>query len=230
MRKAVMKVRWLLDEEARLQGLVWAHGSLRCICNKPGPSQPTTCTGRADDPIVATGSGVWLAHLSLGGRSDRLPQVFAQPWVIAQQRDLVALVYPFVPSPVSGIFRFFPSGERRIKSVAIAVFGGATWLLQRSIGSPLAPEPGNATAGERVWMQLAEIGWWILGARVAVGIVRLVVVLENQPRETKIIWDLLAGVIYTATTLAVVAALRAACVVCRRDDSETLALGAQSGN
>jgi hypothetical protein len=57
--------------------------------------------------------------------------------------------------------------------------------MQRSIGSPVAAEPGDATAGERVWMQLAEIGWWILGARVAVGIVRLVVVLENKPRETK---------------------------------------------
>ena len=33
---------------------------------------------------------------------------------------------------------------------------------------------------------------------------RLVVVLENRPRETKIISDLLAGAIYTATTLAVV--------------------------
>jgi small-conductance mechanosensitive channel/CRP-like cAMP-binding protein len=88
--------------------------------------------------------------------------------------------------------------------IRVAVFGAATWLMHRAIGSPLAPQPGDTTAGERVWMQLAEIGWWMLGARVAVGIVRLVVVLENRPRETKIISDLLAGAIYTATTLAVV--------------------------
>jgi small-conductance mechanosensitive channel/CRP-like cAMP-binding protein len=89
-------------------------------------------------------------------------------------------------------------------AIRITVFGVATWLMQRAIGSPVAPQLRAATTGEQIWMRLAEIGWWILGARVAVGIVRLVVVLENQPRETKIVSDLLAGVIYTATALAVV--------------------------
>ena len=88
--------------------------------------------------------------------------------------------------------------------IRVAVFGVATWLLDRAIGSPVAPQRHPATTGEQIWMQLAETGWWILGARVAVGVVRLVVVLENQPRETKIVSDLLAGAIYTATTLAVV--------------------------
>lgn len=88
--------------------------------------------------------------------------------------------------------------------IRVTVFGVATWLMQRAIGSPVAPQLHAATTGEQIWAQLAEIGWWILGARVAVGIVRLVVVLENQPRETKIVSDLLAGAIYTATALAVV--------------------------
>ena len=52
--------------------------------------------------------------------------------------------------------------------------------------------------------QIVLIGWWMLGARVAVGLIRLVVVLENRPRETQIISDLLAGAIYIATALAVV--------------------------
>jgi small-conductance mechanosensitive channel/CRP-like cAMP-binding protein len=88
--------------------------------------------------------------------------------------------------------------------IRITVFGVATWLVQCAIGSPVAPQFQAATATEQIWMRLVEIGWWILGARVAVGIVRLVVVLENQPRETKIVSDLLAGAIYTAMTLAVV--------------------------
>jgi small-conductance mechanosensitive channel len=86
----------------------------------------------------------------------------------------------------------------------VVIFVVATWLMHRAIGSPFAPRLGSATTRERVWMQIAGIGWWMLGARVAVGVVQLVVVLENRPRETKIISDLLAGVIYTATTLAVV--------------------------
>jgi hypothetical protein len=44
----------------------------------------------------------------------------------------------------------------------------------------------------------------MLGARVAVGLVRLVVVLESRPRETRIIPDLLVSVIYIATALAVI--------------------------
>jgi small-conductance mechanosensitive channel/CRP-like cAMP-binding protein len=87
--------------------------------------------------------------------------------------------------------------------IRVAVFGVATWLMQRAIGSPVAPRLDATTTGEEIWMHLAEIGWWMLGARVAVGIVQLVVVLENQPRETKIVSDLLAGAIYTATILSV---------------------------
>ncbi|HUN42493.1 MAG TPA: mechanosensitive ion channel family protein [Acetobacteraceae bacterium] len=87
--------------------------------------------------------------------------------------------------------------------IRVTVFGAATWFMRRAIGSPVTPHLRAATTGEQIWMQLAEIGWWILGARVAVDIVRLVVVLENQPRETKIVSDLVAGAIYTATILSV---------------------------
>ena len=86
----------------------------------------------------------------------------------------------------------------------IAVFAALTWLLERAVGSPVAPEFHATLPGERIWGQLVQIGWWMLGARVAVGIVGLVVVLENRPRETQIVSDLLAGAIYTATALAVI--------------------------
>lgn len=86
----------------------------------------------------------------------------------------------------------------------IVAFAALTWLMRFEVGSPLMPQFGAASPGERLWAHLAEIGWWMLGARVAVGIVRLVVVLENRPRETQIISDLLAGAIYIATALAVI--------------------------
>jgi small-conductance mechanosensitive channel/CRP-like cAMP-binding protein len=86
----------------------------------------------------------------------------------------------------------------------IVVFAALTWLMRLSVGSPLAPELRGAAPGERLWAHLVELGWWILGARVAVGIVRVVVVLENRPRETQIVSDLLAGAIYIATALAVI--------------------------
>jgi small-conductance mechanosensitive channel/CRP-like cAMP-binding protein len=82
-------------------------------------------------------------------------------------------------------------------------FGVLTWLLQLAIGSPIRPSP-LLTASAHIWAVVVEIGWWALGARAAVGALRLVVVLEGRPRETQIISDLLAGAIYIASGLAVV--------------------------
>ena len=86
----------------------------------------------------------------------------------------------------------------------VVIFAVLTWLMQLAVGSPLEPQFHASAPGEYVWAQLAEIGWWMVGARVAVGVLRLVVVLENRPRETQIVSDLLAGAIYIATTLAVI--------------------------
>lgn len=88
--------------------------------------------------------------------------------------------------------------------VRVVAFAALTWLLRHAVGSPLAPRLATALPGERVWAQLVEIGWWMLGARVAVGVLRLVVVLEDKPRETQIVSDLLASAIYVATALSVV--------------------------
>jgi small-conductance mechanosensitive channel/CRP-like cAMP-binding protein len=89
-------------------------------------------------------------------------------------------------------------------AIRTGVFAVLTWLMQLAVGSPVAPRFPVAVSAERLWAQLAEVGWWIVGARVAVGILRLVVVLENRPRETQIISDLLAAAIYIATCLAVI--------------------------
>jgi small-conductance mechanosensitive channel/CRP-like cAMP-binding protein len=87
--------------------------------------------------------------------------------------------------------------------IRVAVFAALTWLLEYAVGSPVAPSPLLSPSAQ-VWARLVEIGWWALGARVAVGFLRFVIVLEARPRETQIISDLLAGAIYTATGLAVV--------------------------
>jgi small-conductance mechanosensitive channel/CRP-like cAMP-binding protein len=87
--------------------------------------------------------------------------------------------------------------------IRLLTFGCLTWLLQRSVGLPRVSSP-LPSPGLQVWAGLVEICWWILGARVVVGILRLIVVLEGRPRETQIVSDLLAGATYTATGLAVV--------------------------
>ena len=86
----------------------------------------------------------------------------------------------------------------------IMVLALMTLLVERVLGSPLRPRYGNRHEGEQFWEQLIVAGWWIAVAQVAVGFARLLVVLENKPRESRIVSDLMAGVIYVATALAVI--------------------------
>ena len=85
------------------------------------------------------------------------------------------------------------------------VFAAASVCVVRLFGSPLAPGLAGLGARAGFWAQLVEAGWWLLGARVAVSFMRLALVLENRPRETRILSDLLGGAIYVGAVLALVA-------------------------
>ena len=86
---------------------------------------------------------------------------------------------------------------------SIAIFITLTLLLRHILGSPLRPNFNSAYPGAQVWEKLIEAGWWLLGARGAVGLMRLVVILEDRPRETQIISDLAAAAIYISAALAI---------------------------
>ena len=84
------------------------------------------------------------------------------------------------------------------------IFAVLTIVVQRLLGSPLHPQYSTIYSGRSFWDHLIETGWWILAAGVAISVVRIVVVLENRPRETQMISDLIAGAIGVATLLAIV--------------------------
>lgn len=86
----------------------------------------------------------------------------------------------------------------------IGFFVALTGLVQRILGSPLQPRFSNLSAEQHFWAQLIEASWWIAGANVGISFARLFVVLENRPRETRIVSDLLAGALSVATFLAIV--------------------------
>jgi small-conductance mechanosensitive channel len=86
----------------------------------------------------------------------------------------------------------------------IVIFVILTLLVQRILGSPLRPQFHTEHAGEQFWEQFIEAGWWLIGARGTIGLVRLFIVLESRPREAQIISDLMAGAIYVAALLAIV--------------------------
>src|ERR1700734_1321993 len=86
----------------------------------------------------------------------------------------------------------------------IGLFLILSLLLRQVIGSPLSPHFVRSRPDDLFWEKLVAAGWWIVGARSAMCIARLVIVLERRPRETKIVSDLLAGAIYIAAILAIV--------------------------
>jgi small-conductance mechanosensitive channel len=89
-------------------------------------------------------------------------------------------------------------------TIRIGAFIGLTALIAQGTGSPLSPRWDVAEPDRQLWQQAIEAGWWLLAGRVAVGAVRLFVVLKNRPRETRILSDLLAGAVYVATLLSIV--------------------------
>ena len=66
---------------------------------------------------------------------------------------------------------------------SIAIFIALTLLLRRILGSPLRPHFNAAHPGAQFWEKLIEAGWWLMGARGAIGLMRLFVTLEGRPRE-----------------------------------------------
>src|ERR1700735_1860847 len=89
-------------------------------------------------------------------------------------------------------------------SWSITIFILVTLLLRQLVGSPFHPRFINGQQGVEFWERLIVAGWWLIAARGAIGLIRLVGVLELRSRETQIISDLVAGVIYIATWLAIV--------------------------
>ncbi len=90
-------------------------------------------------------------------------------------------------------------------ALRLAGFAAATVLVQRILGSPLAPRFDAPDPDHRLWEQVVEAGWWVLAGQVASGAARVFIVLKHRPRETRILSDLLSGAITVATGLAVIA-------------------------
>jgi len=79
-----------------------------------------------------------------------------------------------------------------------------TYMIDQISGSPLHPRLDAHGDLISAWERALDIGWWLLGARSAIWLLRVSIILEHRPRETQIISDLLGGCIYLATLLAVV--------------------------
>jgi small-conductance mechanosensitive channel/CRP-like cAMP-binding protein len=70
---------------------------------------------------------------------------------------------------------------------------------------PYRPGVTIGSESRRFFVGSLEVIWWLGAAWLAVGFLRAFVVLGRQPRESKLVQDLLAAIIYLAATFAIVA-------------------------
>jgi small-conductance mechanosensitive channel len=115
---------------------------------------------------------------------------------------LVSIILFFVTLALPKIFPRWPKwAQVLLRFIAFAML---TTLLVQTVGSPFRPKFHPADSSLTFWERIIEAFWWILAARSAIGLARLLIVFEHRPRESQIVTDLIAGAIYVAASLAII--------------------------
>src|SRR6202522_3717174 len=89
--------------------------------------------------------------------------------------------------------------------VQLLVFVILTGLLRAGGVAPYRPGVTIGSEPRRLIVGALEAIWWLGAAWLAAGFLRAFVVLGRQPRESKLVQDLLAGLIYLVATFAIIA-------------------------
>lgn len=84
-------------------------------------------------------------------------------------------------------------------------FASLTILLLYHGIVPYEVGPPQESTFERIFIALAKVIWWTNAAWALVGFVRVFLIFERQPREGRLVQDLVVGLIYLGAILSVVA-------------------------
>lgn len=87
----------------------------------------------------------------------------------------------------------------------LGFFVALTALLLHHGIVPYEPGPADASNLQRVFVGLAKVIWWINAAWSLISVVRVFLIFERQPRDARLLQDLVVGVIYVGALLSVVA-------------------------
>ncbi|MBY5814508.1 mechanosensitive ion channel [Rhizobium leguminosarum] len=123
-------------------------------------------------------------------------QVILDPTV---QAGSLAVVSVFVT-------RIALRGLPRLKVVGQVLFFIALTVLLLYHGIvPYQSEPLATQVFERIFVALAKVIWWMNATWALVGFVRVFLKIEGQPREGRLVQDLVVGLIYLGAVLSVIA-------------------------
>jgi small-conductance mechanosensitive channel len=70
---------------------------------------------------------------------------------------------------------------------------------------PYESGPAGISTLERVFIGIAKVIWWTNAAWSLIGLVRVFLIFESQPREGRLLQDLVVGVIYVGAILSIIA-------------------------
>jgi len=87
----------------------------------------------------------------------------------------------------------------------LVFFAALTALLLHHDIVPYEPGPAEASKLQRVFVGLAKVIWWTNAAWSLISVVRVFLIFERQPREGRLLQDLVVGIIYVGAILSVVA-------------------------
>lgn len=87
----------------------------------------------------------------------------------------------------------------------IAAFAAVSVLLFLHHSAPFSPATPEPDTVMRITLLAAKAIWWILGSACLVGLVRVFLIFERQPREARLLQDLIVAVIYVGTFLSIIA-------------------------
>jgi small-conductance mechanosensitive channel/CRP-like cAMP-binding protein len=100
------------------------------------------------------------------------------------------------------LLRKYPAWRLLVQLVFLLAL---TALLLHAHIVPWEVVPSDTSVLERVFVALAKIVWWVNTAWLLTGCARVFLILERRPRESRLIQDLIVGVIYVGAGLSVVA-------------------------
>jgi small-conductance mechanosensitive channel len=100
------------------------------------------------------------------------------------------------------LFRRHPLGRAMVRVISLAVL---TIVLLRAGIVPYQPLQLTGDPVQDAAHAVLKIAWWLWAAWFLVGFLRAFVVTEHRPRESKLVQDLLVGLVYLAALFAIIA-------------------------
>jgi len=117
---------------------------------------------------------------------------FVQTGVLATAGALVTHV----------LLRRYPAGRLTFQ---FAFFAGLTALLYHHDIVPYVVAQGDTPAFERIFLALAKVIWWVNAVWVLTSFTRIFLIFERRPHESRLMQDVVVGVIYLGGALSVLA-------------------------